>query len=321
MPKSHIPSLLPSDVLGFCSRRFLLKGFFVLGMSFTAFAVAQGIDRSLSGPVIERLRNTGEIVLAHRESSVPFSFLDPKGNPVGYSVDICRRIAIAVAQRLNIYSLRVLYLQVSPSSRIEAIEQGKAVLECGSTTNNSERRKRVAFTIPHFITGARMLVRADSHTDQLDHPGVSRVVSTSNTTPLTVLRQYARQHGGRFQILEAGDHSSAVQMVERGQVDAFVMDDVLLYGLASTMNDRNALKVVGKFLTTEPLAIMLPKNDPTFKKLVDDAMRRMIFSGELRTIYQTWFEKPILQSGVSLNLPPNYLLRDLWKYPTDKVPG
>lgn len=292
-----------------------------IGLAASPLCASQGLESSVRAQALDQIRSTGEIVLAHRESSVPFSFMGPSGAPIGYAVDICQRIALAVSRRLKLPALRVSFLSVSPSSRIEAIEQGKAVLECGSTTNNLERRNRVSFTIPHFITGARMLVRSESRVLELDHIDLKRVVSTKNTTPLAALRQYAKQRGSRFQILEAEDHMSAVQMVELGQADAFIMDDVLLFGIASTLSNRNSLKVVGKFLTTEPLAIMLPKNDLAFKRIVDDEMRRLIFSGELRELYRAWFEKPIPPHGMSLDLEPSYLLKDLWKYPTDKVPG
>ena len=273
-----------------------------------------------ASPVVDQIRAQGKLVLAHRESSVPFSYLDAQGQPVGYALDICRRLASAVQQKLGMDKLSVELLQVTPANRIETVAQNKAQLECGSTTNNASRREKVAFTIPHFITGARLLVKADSPVDRIDHPQLKTVVSTRNTTPLTALRRLDLERFLKLRILEAEDHQQAVGMVERGEADAFAMDDVLLFGLAAGRPDPKALKVVGRFFTTEPLAIMLPKDDPVFKKIVDDEMRRLIYSGEIKSIYATWFEKPIPPKGVALNLPISYLLRDFWKYPTDKVP-
>lgn len=273
-----------------------------------------------SGPVIEQIRAQGHIVIGHRESSVPFSYLGPDKRPIGYAVDVCRRLAAAVQARLALPALPIEYLQLTPANRIEMIETGKAQLECGSTTNNAQRREKVAFTIPHFITGARMLVKANSGIDRIDQPEVKRVAVTRNTTPLAAVRRIQAERGLRFEIVETEDHEKAVQMVERGEAQAFVMDDVLLYGLASTRSDPKALKVVGRFITTEPLAIMLPKGDPAFKKIIDDEMRRLIFSREIHAIYQRWFEQPIPPNGQPLNLPISYLLRDFWKYPTDQVP-
>ncbi len=279
----------------------------------------QGVAHAQSGPTLDRIRSEGSLVLAHRESSVPFSYLDAQGQPVGYALDICRRLAEAVQQKLGMDKLALRYLQVTPANRIDMIAEGKAHLECGSTTNNAARREKVAFTIPHFITGARLMVKRDSAIDRLDHPALKTVVSTRNTTPLGALRKIDLERFLKLRILEADDHQQAVNMVEKGEADAFAMDDVLLFGLAAGRPDPKALKVVGRFITTEALAIMLPKDDPAFKKIVDDEMRRLIYSGEIHAIYANWFERPIPPKGLPLNLPISYLLREFWKFPSDKV--
>ncbi len=290
-------------------------------MACTAAAVAApGAASAETGPVIDQLRAQQRIVLAHRESSIPFSYVGPDGRPVGYALDICKRLADALKVKLGLPVLDVVYRQVTPANRIEVIEKGEAHMECGSTTNNAARREKVAFTIPHFITGARFLVKADSPIDRIDHPALKRVVSTRNTTPLSAVRRVNAERALKIEVVEADDHEKAVQMVERGEADAFAMDDVLLFGLAANRPEPKALKVTGRFLTTEPLAIMLPKGDPAFKKLVDEEMRRLIQSREIYTIYQRWFEQPIVPSNRPLNLPVSYLLRDFWKYPSDQVP-
>lgn len=280
--------------------------------------VAGGVHAQ-SGPALDQIRAQGKLVLAHRESAVPFSYVDDQKKPQGYALDICRRLAGAVQQKLGLARLAVEHVLVTPANRIDMVAQGKAHMECGSTTNNAARREQVAFTIPHFITGARLLVKADSPVDRLDHPALKTVVSTRNTTPLAALRRLDLERFLRLRILEADDHQQAVTLVESGAADAFAMDDVLLFGLAAGRPDPKALKVVGRFFTTEALAIMLPKDDPAFKKIVDDEMRRLIYSGEIHGIYASWFERPIPPQGVSLNLPISYLLRDFWKYPSDKV--
>ncbi len=270
--------------------------------------------------VVDRLQSGGKITIAHRESSVPFSYLDADKNPVGYAVDLCVKIAEAVAKKVKAKETGVNFFMVSPANRISTIETGKADMECGSTTNNAERRQKVAFTVSHFITGARMLVRADSPAERIEDLVGKKLVSTKGTTPLKAIESANRERLLGLTIIEAPDHAKAIDMLEKGEADAFVMDDVLLYGLAAGRPNPKALKVVGKFLTTEPLAIMLPKNDPEFKKLVDNEMKRLINSREIYAIYDKWFTKPIPPNNAVLNLPPNYLLRDFWKYPTDVVP-
>lgn len=270
--------------------------------------------------VLERVAAGGKLVIAHRESSVPFSFLDANNRPVGYAMDLCLKLAEAVRQKTGAKAMPVAMLMVTSANRIAAIEEGKADLECGSTTNNAERREKVSFTIPHFITGARLLVASKSAFDRIEDMEGKTLVSTKGSTPLKAVQQANRERLLRVTILEASDHVKGVEMVEKGEADAFVMDDVLLYGLAAGRSDPAALKVVGKFLTTEPLAIMLPKNDPAFKKLVDDEMRRLIQSKEIYPIYDKWFLKPIPPNNTALNMPVSYLLKDFWKYPTDQVP-
>ena len=269
--------------------------------------------------VLERVAGGGKLVVAHRESSVPFSYM-VDGKPVGYAVDLCLRIADAVRKKTGMKDMPVEFLMVTPANRITMVEEGKADLECGSTTNHAERRQKVGFTIPHFITGARLLVKASSPVDRIEDLTGRKLVSTKGTTPLKAVEQANRERLMGLTIVEAPDHARALEMVEKGEADAFLMDDVLLFGLAANRPDPKALKVVGRFLTTEPLAIMLPKNDVAFKKVVDEEMRRLITSRDIYDIYDKWFLRPIPPKGTALNMPVSYLLRDFWKYPTDHVP-
>lgn len=271
--------------------------------------------------VLDRIKAGGAVVVAHRESSVPFSYVDPRTKkPIGYAVDLCLKIVEAAGRAVGVKSVPVEFVQVTPAERIKTIASGKADLECGSTTNNAERREKVAFTIPHFITGARLLVRADSKIGGIDEMEGKTLVSTKGTTPLKAVEQANRERLLRINIVEAPDHARAVDMVEKGEAHAFVMDDVLLYGLAAGRPDPTAFRVVGKFFTIEPLAIMLAKADTEFKKVADQEMRRLITSREIYGMYDAWFAKPIPPKNTALNLPVSYLLRDFWKYPTDQVP-
>ncbi len=281
-------------------------------------ALCWGMAVSAQG-VLERVTAGGKLVLAYRESSVPFSYVDA-GKPLGYAVELCQRIAEVVRKKTGRKDMEVEFVPVTSANRMETIEKGRADMECGSTTNNAERRQVVAFTVPHFITGARLLVPAQSNVDRIEDLSGKKLVSTKGTTPLKAVQQINRERLLQINIVEAPDHARAVEMVEKGEADAFAMDDVLLYGLASNRPNPAALKVVGKFITTEPLAIMLPKDDPEFKKLVDDEMRRLITSREIYPLYDKWFARPIAPYNRALNLPVSYLLRDFWKYPTDQVP-
>jgi glutamate/aspartate transport system substrate-binding protein len=277
-------------------------------------------------PVLDRIRETGHILLAHRESSVPFSYYDANKHPVGYALDLCKDLAEAVRKHLALKSIAIDYVPINTGNRIDTIVTGKADLECGSTTNNAERRQKVAFTIPHYITGARYAVRADSSIAELDQFEDHVLVSTKGSTPYKSIDQANRDRLIHIKLQEVPDNAKAMEMLASGQADGFAMDDVQLYGLIAESPDPKKFKVVGKFLTIEPLAIMMGKSDPAFKKVVDEEMRRMIRSGEAEAIYERWFIKPIPQSLSAasqpmraLNLPMSYLLRDWWKYPTDVV--
>ena len=292
------------------------KTFLVMGITLASLAV----DAS-AGATLDRIRQSGKIILGHRESSVPFSYLDGNKNPVGYALDLCLKLSEAVRKRLELKTLTTEFVMVTPSNRIQLVQDGKVDMECGSTTNNAERREKVAFTVPHYITGARYMVRTDSGIGDIVGFENKRMVSTKGTTPLKAVERVNKERVLNMTIQEAPDHARAVEMVEKGESDGFAMDDVLLYGLISSRAQPEKLKVVGKFLTIEPLAIMLPKNDPEFKSILDQEMKRLIVSKEAHATYETWFLKPIPPRKTSLNLPMNYLLRDFWKYPTDQVPG
>jgi len=270
--------------------------------------------------VLDRIKTSGRIVIAHREASVPFSYLLPDGRPVGYAVDLCLKVAEAVRQRLKMPSLNPQFMLVTPANRIQAVVDGKADLECGSTTNNAERREKVAFTVPHYITGARYLVRANSGITDLAQFEGRTLVSTKGTTPLKSITQANSERALHIKIVEAPDNAKAMDMLAAGQVDGFVLDDVQLYGIVSARPDADRFEVVGKLLTIEALAIVLPKNDPEFKAIVDDEMKRLITSREAHAVYERWFLKPIPPKNTSLKLPMNYLLKDFWKYPSDQVP-
>lgn len=268
--------------------------------------------------VVLRIQQTGAIRIAHRESSVPFSFV-ADGKPMGYAVDLCLRVAEALRTQLKLPQLRVDWVPVTPASRIPAIVEGKADLECGSTTNNRERRDQVAFTIPHYIAGSRMLVRSESGIRKWGDLMGKTVVSTTKTTPLDMIRKMDESGAMGWKVVEAKDHAEAFAMVESGRADAFVMDDVLLFGLRANAKNPAALTVTGDLLTIEPYAIMLSKHDAEFKKLVDKAMITSIYDQETQKLYRKWFLQPIPPNGITLDIPMSYLLRDSFKFPSDKV--
>jgi glutamate/aspartate transport system substrate-binding protein len=268
---------------------------------------------------LDKIRETREVIIAHRDASIPFSYLDDKKIPVGYAVELCQKLVKAIEQELKIPNLTIKYLAVSSASRIPAIVEGKAAMECGSTTNNAERRKLVDYTIAHFISSSKFLVRSDSGIEKIEDLQGKTVVSTKGTTNIKKLEQLNTERLLKMKIMDAKDHAEAFSMLERKEVVAFAMDDVLLSGLRANSANPETFKVVGRPMTIEPYAIMLPKGDVQFKKIVDAEMRRIIQSGEIYTLYRKWFEQPIPPKNITMALPMPYLLRDSLKYPSDKV--
>jgi ABC-type amino acid transport substrate-binding protein len=269
--------------------------------------------------MLDQIRSSQAITIAHRDSSIPFSYLDADQKPVGYAIDLCLKVVDAIKRELKIPALKVNYLSVTSATRIPSIAQGKAAMECGSTTNTAERRKQVDYTIAHFISSARFLVRNDSGILRLEDLQGRSVVSTKGSTNIKTLERINGERALKMKVLEAADHAEAFGMVAQKKADAFAMDDVLLFGLRANSAQPEAFTVIGKPMTIEPYAIMLPKGDAAFKRAVDAEMRRIILSGEINAIYRKWFEQPIPPKGINLNLPMPYMLRDSFKYPSDKV--
>jgi glutamate/aspartate transport system substrate-binding protein len=269
---------------------------------------------------LAKIRQTQTITIAHREASVPFSYIDETTRkPVGYAVDLCLRIAESVKRELKLPNLKIEFLPVTPSTRIPAIVEGKADLECGSTTNNAERRKQVAFTIPHFVATARMVVRTDSKIRNWPDLQDKRVVTTKGTTTMKLLTDRDKVRALNLKLIEGVDHNESFSKVEKREAEAFPMDDVLLYGLRANAKNPADFEIVGDPLSTEPYAIMLRKDDPAFKAMVDREMARLINDGELAKLYDKWFMKPIPPKNVNMKMPMSHLLRDILRFPTDKV--
>jgi glutamate/aspartate transport system substrate-binding protein len=289
--------------------RSLAAGLALLG-AMLAMPAAQAAESAL-----QRITRTGTVVLGYRESSIPFSYLDENKRPVGYSIDLCRRLVSAIGKQLK-RELKTDTRLVTSANRIDAVANGQVDLECGSTTNNAERRARVAFTVPHFITSARFMVRADSPIKL--HADLHRVVvvTTRGTTAEALFRQLNLQ--SRLEI--APDHGAAFAMLAAGKADAFVMDDILLASLRASAPDPERYRILDETYRVEALSIMFSRDDPELKALVDREMKRLILDGEAEAIYRQWFERPIPPNGINLRWPIGRLLRNSFRFPSDWAP-
>ena len=267
---------------------------------------------------LDKVKASGSIAVAYRESSIPFSYLDDKAQPVGFGWEICQRIVDEVRKATGRADLKVTTQAVTSANRIPLLMNGTIDIECGSTTNNSDRAKQVAFATNYFYTGTRLLVKAGSPIKGVADLRGRKVVSTTGTTNFRIMRALNEERNLGFELMGAKDHAESQLVVGSGRADAFAMDDILLYGLAASAANPAEWAVVGEAIQVEPYAIMLRKDDPTFKALVDGVLARLMDSGEFERLYTRWFQSPIPPKGVNLNAPMPRELRDNLRAKSDK---
>lgn len=285
--------------------------------------VSTVLSAAFSGSVmadstLDKVKSTGNMTVAYRESSIPFSYLGDDGRPVGFGWEICRKIVDEVKKQTGRNDIVVASQAVTSQNRIPLLQNGTVDVECGSTTNNSERGKQVAFATNYFYTGTRFLTKANSGIKSLADLKGKKVVSTTGTTNYQVLRNVNSEQNIGFELVGAKDHADALLMVESGRADAFGMDDILLYGLRASSKDPKQLVVVGEPIQVEPYAIMLRKDDPQFKALVDGVIANLMKSGEFDKLYKKWFESNIPPKGINLNAPMSKELKANMKALSDK---
>jgi glutamate/aspartate transport system substrate-binding protein len=287
-----------------------------LALALFGNAAAPALAQDSSG-TLKKIRDSGAITLGHRDASIPFSYYDDRQQPVGYALDLCLRVVDAVKAELKLPKLEVKYQLVTSANRIPLMANGTIDLECGSTTNNLEREKQVAFTITHFVTANRWVAKKASRINSLQDLKGKTIVSTAGTTNIKQITEINAAQKLGMNIISANGHPEAFQMVESGRAVAFVMDDILLYSLAAQSRRPADYAISAAALSVEPYGIMLRRDDPAFKKVVDAAMVRIYKSGEIAKIYDKWFLKPIPPRGLNLNVPMSDQFKKVVARPTD----
>ena len=256
---------------------------------------------ALSG-TLAKVHQKGEVALAYRDSSVPFSYLDARGKPIGYSIELCKAVVHAMEVAVH-KPLAIRWVPVTSATRFEAITSGQADLECGSTTSNKERQQTVAFSPTFFVSGTKLLVQKASPVRDYTQLAGQKVAVTSGTTNEKTLRDLSERFQLNLQITPMRDHAESFAQVVSGAAAAFATDDVLLYGfIAQTPKGREQYAVVGDFLSYDPYGLMYRKDDPAMAKLVTDSFQALAADGEIERQYRRWFLKK-LPSGQTLNLP------------------
>ncbi|HJY78842.1 MAG TPA: amino acid ABC transporter substrate-binding protein [Burkholderiales bacterium] len=267
---------------------------------------------------LKKVNESGVLHIGYRENSPPFAFLDPKGKPIGYALDLCAAALEEIVAELR-KDVRVEYRPVTPENRFDLLNSGAIDLECGSTTNNFERRKVAAFSPTMFVTGTKLLVRRSSGIRYFQDLRGKTVVLTRGTVQAQAIPKLAERQKLAIKFVTAEDHKQSFDLLAAGKADAFANDDVQLYGMLAETKSGSAYRVVGDFLTYADYALMLRKDDPEFAAVVELAFARLAESREIVAIYGKWFLKP-LPSGMRLNLPMSPHLEELFRVqglPTD----
>jgi glutamate/aspartate transport system substrate-binding protein len=270
---------------------------------------AEGTAEKLTG-TLKKVRDSGTITLGYREASMPFSYA-VAGRPIGYSIDLCREIVDAVSSQLNDLELTVKYVPVTSATRIPAVVEGRVDLECGSTTNNVERQKQVAFSPIIFVSGTKLMVRVDSRIRSYRDLVGRTVAVTAGTTNEQEMRRISDTFKLGIKFLVGRDHDESYEFVASGKADAFATDDALLYALIAARKAQKSFIVVGDFLTYDPYGIMYRKDDPQFAQVVDATLRRLAETRDLEAIYVRWFQSR-LPTGERLNIPMSAQLREIF---------
>lgn len=283
----------------------------------TALCAGPTMAQELTG-TLKNIKETGAITLGHRDSSIPFSYLDDSQKPIGFAMDICYKIVDAVKKELKLDKLEVKLNPVTSATRIPLMANGTVDLECGSTTNNADRQKQVWFTNTHFLTASRFVSKKSSKINSIDDLKGKSVVSTSGTTNIKQLTEANAARNLGINVIPAKDHAEAFLMVETDRAVAFVMDDILLASLVAGSKDPSAY-VISKdaFSKPEPYGIMLRKDDVAFKKVVDAATAALYKSPDGQKLYDKWFMQKIPPKGLNLNAPISAELKNQFAKPSD----
>lgn len=271
----------------------------------------------LSG-TLKKIKALGAITIGYRESSIPFSYLDNRAQPIGYAIDLCMKIVDAVKLKLNMPDLEVRTQPVTSSNRIPLLKNGTIDLECGSTTNSVVRQKQVAFGPTYFLINVTAAVKKSSGITTIAQLDGKTVSTTSGTTSVPLLRSYQRGREVRVKEIYGKDHAEAFLLMAEDRAVAFVMDDILLAGQIANAKKPALYKILPESLRREPYSMMLRRDDPQFKALVDQAVGDVMRSGEIVGIYEKWFTQPIPPRNRNLHFPLSDALRETFRDPNDK---
>ena len=284
----------------------------IAAVAATSQGWAQDTSVGVLSGTLKKIKDTGTITLGYRENSLPFSYLNKRSQPIGYSLDLCREIVDEASTELDSMDIKVTLSPVTSADRLVRVKAGQIDLECGSTTSNLQRQKDVAFSPIFFVAGTKLMVpRASKVTSYRDLAGKT-VVVTAGTTNEAALRTLSEKQKLGINVVTERDHAESFAVLEAGKADAFATDDVLLYGIIATEPRAHDMKVVGDYLTYDPYGLAYRRDDPGFAAVVNSAFSRMATERRLTELYNKWFLRR-LPTGETLNLPMSPQLEEIFR--------
>jgi len=279
--------------------------------------VALSVSGVASADTLAKVRQSGVFTIGHRDASIPLSYYDDKQQPIGYSMDLCLKVADAVKKELKLSKMEIKYQLVTSANRIPLLANGTVDIECGSTTNNAERQKQVSYLPTTFVTANRIVYKKNSGIKKFADLKGKTLVSTAGTTNIKQVTELNAAQNLGVNIVSANGHAESFLMVETGRAAAFAMDDILLAGLVANSKTPGDFEISSEALSVEPYGIMVRKDDPKFKKLADGVITGLMKSGEINKIYDKWFLKPIPPKNINMNIPMSANLKKVVANPTD----
>ena len=291
----------------------LMKSMMVL-----AALAAAGVGTAHAQDTLKKIKDSASITLGVRESSGALSYTLGDGKYAGFHTEMAQRIVADLQKQLGLAKLEVKLQPVTSQNRIPLVQNGTVDLECGSTTNNATRQKDVSFAMTTYMEEVRIAVKANSGITTINQLNGKTVATTTGTTSVQTLRKHERAAGVDFKEVFGKDHADSFLLLDSGRADAFVMDGQILAGNISKAKAPADFKIVGEVLSVEPIACMMRKDDPAFKKAVDDSIVAQIKSGELAKLYDKWFMQPIAPSNTRVGLPLSDATKAAWANPNDR---
>jgi len=293
------------------------KSMRVNALALVTALVATGAAQAQSD-TLKKIKDSGSVTMGVRESSGALGYTLGDGKYVGFHPEVCTKVLADIQKSLGLAKLEIKYQPVTSQNRIPLVQNGTVDIECGSTTNNATRQKDVAFAVTTYVEEVRIAVKTASGIKSIGQLTGKTVATTTGTTSVQTLRKHERANGVDFKEIYGKDHSDSFLLLESGRADAFVMDGQILAGNISKSKNPADYKIVGEVLSVEPIAIMIRKDDPSFKKAVDDSIRAQIKSGEMAKAYDKWFMQPIPPSNTKVGLPLSDATKAAWANPNDK---